>query len=239
MDKKLKSALKQNFAPPPSQQKEAFISSISYPKAKPSELLICQIGFIRKRVWLLFALSVCCAFFYTELAVMPENIVVGVSAFLPLFSLVTISEIYKSSAYNMAETELACKHNLPKITLMRLGILGTVSFVMLLLFVAIAYKNDFGALRNTIYITVPYLLSSYISLLLIAKLRTKETIYVCAAVSFAVSIFTFIANSNYRFIYKADFTFIWLIIFALLIGLLTVSLIRFIKSQEELPWNCV
>ncbi len=237
MDRKLKSALKQNFTPPPSQHSEQFINSISYPKAKFSEVLISQIGFIRKRVWFLFVLSVCFAFFYTEFANVSENSVSGVSAILPLFSLATITEIHKSTSHNMDEMELACKHNLSKITLMRLGILGTISFIMLILLVGIVGESDFGTLRNTVYIAVPYLLTSYISLLIISKLRTKETIYVCATVSGAVSVFTFMANSNYKFIYNADFTFIWIITFAVLIALLSYSLIRFSKLQEELQWN--
>ncbi len=239
MDRKLESALKQNFTPPPSQRSESFINSISYPKAKFSEVLISQIGFIRKRVWFLFAIGVCFAFFYTKFANVPENIISGVSAILPLFSLCVITEIYKSTAHNMDEMELSCKYNLPKITLMRLGILGTVSFVMLLLFVAIVGKSDFGTLRNTVYIAVPYLLTSYISLLIVSKLRTKETVYVCASVSGAVSLFTFVANSNYKFIYNVDFTFIWVTSLVALMGLLALSIIRFIQSQEELQWNLV
>ncbi len=235
--KVLKSALKQNFAPPPAQRREQFLNSISYPKAQPGEVLMSQIGFIRKRVWLLFFICVCFAFFYTELSNVPKNIISIISAILPIISLGTITEIYKSTAHNMCEMELACKHNLSKITLMRLGILGTVSFVMLLLFVAIAYKSDFGTLRNTVYIAVPYLLTSYLSLLIICNLRTKETIYVCGAVSFAVSVFIMIANNNYKFIYNSNFTFIWVITFAMLIGLLTYNFIRFVKLQEEIQWN--
>ncbi len=237
MDRRLKSALKQNFTPPQAQRREQFINRILYPKAKFSEVLISQIGFIRKRVWMLFVICSCFAFFYTEFANVSEDIVSGVSAILPLFSLATITEIYKSTSHNMDEMELVCKHNLSKITLMRLGILGTISFIMLILLVAIVGESDFGTLRNTVYIAVPYLLTSYISLLIISKLRTKETIYVCAAVSGAVSVFIFMANRNYKFIYSADFTFLWVITFAVLMGLLAYSLIRFTKSQEELQWN--
>lgn len=237
MDKKLKSALKQSFTPPPTEHREEFINSISYPKATFREVLISQITFIRKRVWLSFMLSVCLAFFYTQFVKVPENIVAGVSAILPLFSLCTITEIYKSTAYNMKEMELACKYNLPKITLMRIGILGTVSFTILVLLVIIVGKSDFGALRNTIYIGVPYLLSSNISLLIISKFTSKETIYVCGAISGTVSIIMMIASNSYQFIYSTDFTFIWITLFTILVGLLCYSFIRFLKSQEELQWN--
>ncbi len=235
--KRLKLALKKNFTPPPTRQMEHFINNISYPKAKFSELLISQIGFIRKRVWFLFALSVCFAFSYAQLGSVPENIVSSISAILPLVSLGTIIEIYKSCAFCMEETELACKHNLSKITLMRLCILGTISFATLLLLVAFAGKSDFGTLRNTVYIAVPYLLSSYVSLLIITKFRTKDTIYVCAAASIAVGIFILIARNSYVYIYNIDFAHFWIVAFLALTGLFIFSLIRFVKSQEELQWN--
>ncbi len=237
MNKKLKLALKQGFPSPPTQYKEEFVNSISYPKAKFSEVLISQIGFIRKRVWILFVLSVCFAFLYAEVSNVSENIVAVVSAILPLFSLCTITEIHKSKAYNMVETELACKYNLPEIVLMRLSILGGVSFALLILLVAIVGKSDFGTLRNTIYLAVPYLISSYISLLVILKVHSKETIYICATTSGMISIFIAIASINYKFIYNANFTLIWTITFVVLVGLLFFSLIRFIKSQEEIQWN--
>lgn len=237
MNKKLKQGLMQSFTPPPPQYKEQFASSISYPKASFCEVAISQIGFIRKRVWLSFVLSVCFAFCYTQFVNMPENIIAGVSAILPLFSLCTIAEVYKSTAYNMEETELACKYNLPKITLMRLGILGTVNFIVLVLFVIIVEKNDFGMLRNTIYISVPYLLSSYLSLFIITKFHLKETIYICAAISGAISVLMMLVGSSYKFIYNTEFTAIWLTMFTLLIGLLSYNLIKFTKSQEELQWN--
>ncbi len=235
--KSLKFALKQNFTPPPTKQRDQFINSISYPNGTFCELLISQIGFIRKRVWLFFIFCVCFAFFYAEFTNMPENIVSVISAISPLFSLCTIAELYKSTAYNMGEMELACKHNLPKITLMRLGILGTVTFIMLLSLVAIVGERNFGTLRNALYIAVPYLLTSYISLLMISKLRTKDTVSVCASVSGTVSFITFLANSNYQFIYRSDFVYKWLILFVMLIGLLSYTFIKFMKSQEELQWN--
>lgn len=237
MNKRLKKALRQSFTPPPAQCREQFVNSISYPKETTCELLISQMGFIRKRIWCLFMLGVCVAFFYTQFMGVAENVVSGVSAILPLLSLCTITEIYKGAACNMEELELACKYNLHKITLIRIGILGTVSFAVLFILVIFVGKSDFGMLRNTIYISVPYLLSSYLSLLIISKFRLKETVYICAAISGAVSVFMVIASSSYSFIYKADLTAIWVALFTILVGLLSSSLIQFIKSQGELQWN--
>lgn len=237
MNRRLKLALKQSFTPPPALHKESFIQRISYPKAPFRKVLVSQITFIRKRVWFSFILCVCFAFFYTTYAEVPEHIVWGMSAILPLFSLCTVTEICKSTAYNMEETELACKYNLPKIILMRIEILGIVSFSMLVLFIILLRKSSFGMFRNIIYISVPYLLSNSLSLLTISKLRSKEAIYICAVISGAISLFILASYSNYSFIYNANFTFIWVVTFTIFAGLLFYSLIGFTKSQEELQWN--
>lgn len=237
MDRKLKTALKQSFTPPPARYKESFINSIPYPKAAFHEVLISQITFIRKRVWLSFALCVGFTLFYMMYGNTPESIVMGVSAVLPFFSLCTVTEIYKSAAFNMEEMELACKYNLPEITLMRIGILGAASFAMLIFLVIILGKSCFGMFRNVVYIGVPYLLTSYLSLLTISKLRSKETIYICTAISAAVSLFIMTAHNTCNFIYHVDFTFIWVMAFLVIAGLFLSSLVQFTKSQEELQWN--
>ncbi len=237
MDKKLKLALKQSFTPPASQNREKFANSISYPQATFNEVFLSQIRFIRKRVWVMFALCVCSAFFYINTVPIKSDIISVVSAILPLFVLCTTSEFFKSCSYNMEEMELACKYNLAKITLMRLGILGAASFVMLVLFICFANNNNFGVFRNAMYLTVPYLFSSYVSLLIVSKYHAKETTYVVAGVCGSVSFFMFLSNTSYAMIYHAAFTYLWGLAFATLAVLLALTLIKFTKLQEELQWN--
>lgn len=237
MDKILKSVIKQSLTPPPPLQKKQFINSISYPQERFHKMFLTQIGYIRKRIWILSALAVFAAFFYTHFLEVPENILAVVSAIFPLFSLCTITELYKSRAHHMEELELVCKYNLSVISLIRLTILGIANFLLLLLFVIIAGKSNFGILRNTVYITAPYLLSCHLSLLIISKSNAKDAIYACGAVSGAVSIVIMIINSNYQLIYHDDFTYIWIIVCAVLTALLFHNLIEYRKSQEELQWS--
>lgn len=233
----LKSALKHSFTPPSPQRRDAFVNSISYPKATLKEVFISQIGFIRKRVWLVFALTFCFAFYYVSVANITSNIVATMSALLPACVICVTSELYKSCSYNMEEMELACKYNLQKVTLMRLALLGTVSFLMLVLFIALANRSDIGLIRTTIYLTVPYLFSNYISLCLILKFRGKETLYMVAGVCGFVSLCMLLANTSYAFIYHATYTYLWVLALMVLSILLISTLIGFTKSQEELQWN--
>ncbi len=237
MDKKLKQGIKQNFIAPPPQRKDEFFSNLAYPKASFCEVLFAQIGFIRKRVWFAFALLLVMAFKSVNDFLLPEDAIPIISAMLPIFSLVAITEIYKSTAYNMAEMELACKYNLSKITLMRLSILGILGIILLFIYVLIASDNDFGLIRNLVYLAVPYLLSSNISLFVIAKFKNKDTVYVCCTLCLGISAGMILLQNTYKFIYSVDYVAIWSISFILLIALLGVNLVIFRKSQEELPWN--
>ncbi len=236
MDKKLESLLKLSYTPPNLSDSKAdeFINSISYPKTKTGELFVSQLGFIRKRVWFLFTLSLSFAFFYSNSSGVPADAITVISAILPFVSLCTITEIHRSFAYNMDETELVCKYNLPKLTLMRIGILGTAGFLILLILVIIVNKNDYSIFRNAVYLGVPYLLSSYVSLLLTTSFQYKETTYVCAVVCGIISIFLLVENQNYQIIYSRDYTFVWVVTFITLAGLLTLRLAKFTKSQKEL-----
>ncbi|ONI46227.1 hypothetical protein AN641_01985 [Candidatus Epulonipiscioides gigas] len=235
MDKRLKSALKQNFTPPAPQKRDKFVNNISYPKAKFSSVFLSQIGFIRKRVWVVFALCVYFAFWYVNIAEITNHTISVISAISPLFILCVTSEIYRSTTYNMDELELTCKYNLSKITLMRLCILGVINFIMLLVFIILTRNNDYGVLLSAIYLAVPFLLSSYLSLLIISKIHLKENIYICAGVCSSISIF--MLNGTYSFIYNMEYIYLWVIAFFTLSLLLMHCFIRFIKLQEELTWN--
>lgn len=237
MDKRLKQVLKQSFSPPPSQNRETFITSISYPKASYKELLFSQLGFIRKRVWISFFSLVIFAYLYTGYMEIPANIIPALSALLPLFSLLAIMEIYKSSAFRMEEMEIACKYNLSKIILIRLCILGMASFAILMIYVTLASKSNYGTFRNVLYLSVPYLISVNASLAVITKFKSMETSFACGVISSAVSIYILVANNNYHFIFETQFTIFWSTAFFVLFGIMAMNLTRFTKLQEELKWN--
>ncbi len=235
--RELKSSLKTAFTPPPPTQMSDFINNISPKQASFNEVLTTQIFYIRKRVWILFAMSIVFVFFYTVNNQIPTNIITGVSAILPFISLCVIVEIYKSIGYSMAELELSCKYNLTKISLIRLFILASVSLIIIVIFVVLIEKNDYGALRNIIYIGVPYLISSYSSLFIVTKIKSRDTIYICGGVSVFFSIIMLVIQNLYSFIYNINFIFIWVTLFLTFSILLSTQIIKFIKQTEELQWN--
>lgn len=237
MDKKLKNVLKKNFSPPPSKNKDKFLKNIPFPRQSPAKTLFCQIGFIRKRVWFYFFIILLFSFAITNFNLLNHNIIAVISTLLPIFSLVATTEICKSTTYNMAEIELSCKYNLPIITLFRLNILGILGFLLLLAFILILNKTEFGIIRNFLYLSVPYLLCVNLNLFIITKFKNKDKITAAVTVCLIISIAIIVLSNIYVFIYSLKYLNVWKTAFIILSAFLIANLINFKKSQEEIQWS--
>ncbi len=234
MNKSMRDALSKSFAAPATQNKEIFLANIRYPKASYKEVFFSQISYLRKRVWTATSLLICVAALFIQWGASAQNDLAILSAVLPFISLIGILELHRTTAFRMAEMELACRYSLEVITLMRLVVLGVLGFVALLSFVVLAQGNDYGALRNLVYLAAPYLFCTAVSLCIVSKYREKEASYVCGAVCTMVSSVVLALDFVYPFIYGASYVFVWVGVCLALAVLLMVSVANFKHSQEEL-----
>ncbi len=235
MDKQIKRALAQHFTPPPPSEKNSFLATLPREGAPYTQVLLAQVAFIRRRIWFGFVACILLALAMTQMATMPERLIANLSALVPLLSLCTISELYRSLAYQMDELELSCRYNLSHILLMRLTILGTANFAVLGLLLLLTGGSGFGLLRNLIYLAVPALLSTNGSLLLLTQLKTRDTLYPCAAVSGGVSLLVLFAQTDTLF--SISYVGFWALAFALLVALTAQNLIKLRANMEEYQWN--
>lgn len=235
MRKKFQQQLKMAFEAPSPTRKSEFLKDLSYPKASLFETLLCQIGYIRKRFWCLSILAmigllVTLAFIdygYEKISLL--------SSIMPLFTIIGVSEISKSTSYRMEELEMSCKYNLQKVTLMRLSLIGSFYFVIfLILSLTFVGQSQFGIVRSALYGITPFLLSSYLSIWVINHIKTKDTVYVCGGVTGLVSICIFMITTNWTVIYASTFTICWSILFVILTLFLLQEVRNLIKQTEEL-----
>lgn len=239
MIKKFKKQLKTAFAAPEPQRKQAFLASVNFPKVSHFDFVIGQIGYIRKRVWivssLLLAITLSALHVYTGEKTL--DIIWMVSSMLPMVALVSITEITRSAAYHMTELEMSCKHNFGYIMLVRLGVLGGFHLLTFGLFmVSLIGKTDFFLLRLGMYVCTPFLLTCILSFIILTRLRSKETLYICGGISCFVSVIS-LFTQQYPVVFLEEYLPLWIIVFfTLLIGL-TNEAIRLINKMEELPWN--
>lgn len=241
MKKNREQQIKQAFFMPPPAGRQEFFLSLCTDNTRRTGLrsfLYLQAGYIRKRVWiasvLLFA-AVLSALWLTEV---PFRAAALCSALLPLLSLFTMSELSRSLFYNMAELEMSCKYSLSRIVLARMGLLGILQLVCFLgLFLLLAGRTGFSIWQLGLYLLLPMLAETFLTMFLLNRLRTKDTVLSCAAVCAGLSFLQLLGGLEYPAFMPDRFLLLRLILSACLILGLVRESIKLIKRTEDLTWN--
>lgn len=238
MRDKLKKELKSAFEAPAPVKKDIFLNQINYPKAGRIDFIISQLGYMGKHIWIISVLIFLTTLYCLYVCRVQVSLVWIFSSILPFISLISISEIIKSSRYKMEELEMSCKYNFLEVSLVRMGILGVTDlFVLTGIILLFKWKTDLSFIRLGLYFTTPYLLTCYGSLLTINRLRSRETMYVCGTVTIFVSMLNAVLSMQVKDLYTESYSLIWLLAFICLAILSARELAKLIKKMEELQWN--
>lgn len=239
MNEKLKMQVKTAFQAPLPTKRNEFLDNFNFPKARYRNFVISQIGYIRKRNWLISLSLVIGAFLYIRYEYI-ENLTSlwVISSILPFIALIAVLEISRSTSYHMSELEMSCKHSLSDIVMVRLGVLGSFNFAIFISLIFLLSKwSDYGIWRIGIYISVPFLLTCTLSLAILNHVKIRETSYICGGISCLVSV------TNSVFVYQAEtvLTEKYLILWGIVVFILLIVLIRqtmkLLKNMEELQWS--
>lgn len=240
MNHKLKSNIKTAFEPPKAVRKKEFLQNFNYPKTNYFDFIYSQIGYIRKRVWFIFAISLLGVLFFINNASLEyeEKSVWIISSILPFIALVAILEVTRSSAFLMSELEMSCKYSLSDVILTRLGILSG-SFVLFfsILIMLFTGKIEYGFLRLGLYLLVPFLLTCSLSLYVLNKFNMKEMTYMYGGISCFISFLSTNFVFSMETVYLSQYLYIWGILFILSLMVIAYQTLGFIKNMEELQWN--
>ena len=240
MNKKMKSRLKAAFDYPAPTRKTEFLRSINFPKISRFDFIMGQIGYIRKRVWIISCLLVTAALFTLRFFTDDSSLklIWIVSSLLPFLSLMTITEIARSVSYNMAELEMSCRYNFAGIVLTRLGILSCFNILVfapiILLF---PDEVSFGIVRLTIYLLVPFMLTCSLSLYVLNRLQSGRTTYICCGISCFVVILNILFTAQYSMAFSDIYFSLWSLFFIILLLFTVGETTKLIKKTEELQWN--
>lgn len=244
MNGKLKKALKTGFEAPSPTGKELFLKQLHYPKITYQEFLFEQLRYIRKRIWIASVLIVLLGWMITlRLPVFQywntDGIKIwSISATLPFLAMITITEIYRSAAYSMAELEESCRFSLPQIVMARMSILGVVnSIVLILLLIFINRVSAYSLLQTILYVMVPYLVVCTICLGLLNRTHGSDGIYACAAAAGLVSVSSILCEISARILYSDTYINGWLTLFAGCFVLIGFQMHKLVKQLEEKQWN--
>ncbi len=240
MNKKLNQYLKSAFDTPTPIHKKAFLQNLNFPKTSSFDFTCSQVGYIRKRVWV-FSSLILISILVTQTFLVDSNFFDGVwfiSSVLPFVSLLSITEIARSTSFNMEELELSCKHSLSNIILTRLGVLGVFNFAILgIILFFLSLQTQTAIIKLGVYILVPFLLTTVLSLFTLNYLKCRETTYICGGISVFVSVINSVIIANICIIYADKFFYLWVISFSLLLITTASQIIKLLKKTEELNWN--
>ncbi len=244
MNKRFKAALQASFEAPPPTGKEKFFKTLGYPKTTYGSFFASQLFYIRKRVWLLSFLIVivsCGIVFQAQTFGNwdPEAWKIGsISAMLPFLAMLTVTEIYRSAAYRMAELEMSCRFSLQQILAARLTLLGGGNFAVLMLLMYFSSRiADFKLLQAITYLIVPYFIVCGFCLWLLIHLRGQEGVYGCAAAACLVSVANILLSNGAPLLYSYAHLNGWLVLLALSGIFMGVQIRKLLKQGEELTWN--
>lgn len=240
MSKKLKETLKTAFDAPMPIRKSEFLLSVNFPKSTRFDFLLAQIGYIRKRVWIVALLAIIPALMILFSGI-TENVlglVWVVSSLLPFIALMGITEIARSASHNMAELEISCKYSFSHVILARLGIIGFTNMIMFTVVIAsFRMVGGVDVLRLGTYLFVPFLLTCSLSLFALNRLRSKESAYICGGISCFVSICNAFISNQYRSALSNEYMMFWVIAFCVLLIWTVGEIIKLIRKTEEYQWN--
>lgn len=236
MNRDLKNALKKSFEAPPPMKKEVFLRSVQTPSISLWEFVRSQVAYIRKWIWGLSILIFAIALVGSEW--IERDVLWCVSAFMPLLALGILTESSRAEAYGMAEFELSTRFSLKSVVLARLGIIGIANIILMCLVTPfIVMNSDVTVLQTGVYMTCPYLLTTFLGLWAVRNVRGKEGLYLCAGIAVTVSIGNIAIFQTLPIFYQGH-NLIWWIIAVAILGVGTTSqCCQMVKQTEELAWN--
>lgn len=230
--------LQEAFQAPPPLGKASFLRSIR-PKTRSrvstGRFVLQQAAYIRKWVWALSA-----GVFLGALAggrFLGGEVLWMLSAAMPLLAVSAVMEYMRSEVWGMTELEMAARFCLKSILLARIGALGAVHLVTLMLLSLLCRWEGITLLRIGLCLLGPYLLTDAAALWLIRKIRGREAVYLCLGLAVMVGILPLLAGYGGAGFRIPEDSRGWTTVLLLLGAAAAWGWKKNIERTEELTWS--
>lgn len=214
-NRSLEEQLKQLYQAPEPIEREAFLASRPQPSIRHMDFVLVQAAYIHRWVWVLsvavFGLLVGMTSKWQQ-----DSLWIA-SAMMPFLALLAVQEQNRSAMYGMTELELSTRFSLKSVVLARMGLLGGFHLALLLcLLPLLVGYGQAGILHMGVYLLVPYLLTTFLSLIWSRKVRGREILYLCLGTALLVSSLQLVGR-GIRSLYDEK-TFLWWILILVLLA---------------------
>lgn len=226
MDKQIQTILKDIYSAPRPERRDACIrlyqKRMGYQKMNTLYVLRTQIAYIRKPVWLItfavFAAAV------VGLKTNYSNTVFLVSAMMPFVSGLATLESFRSFGYGMNELEQATRFSLKGILFARIAIIGSFHIIVLFSLVfMISRVLPWSYFMTGAVITIPYLVSSIISMEIERTKYGRNHAYASIVVSALVSAAVVVVSMMERRIFSSMYYVFWIMALFILFGIVIME----------------
>ena len=238
MKKETKQALKNAFEAPGPLGKQQFLKEHKGKRyyIRTDEFILLQAGYIRKSTWMISA-----AIFLTGITAsltMKPEIIWALSALMPFLALTIVSEWMRSMAYRMFELEQATRFSFKSVVLARLGILGTVNFLLFLFCLLLGrMQADMEFFKAAFFLAAPYLTTVFFSLWIVRKTGFRESEYVCLGIAAMVSALGILIRLSAKVLLSPEAVKWWGLLAMVLLVLVIGEFYKGLEKTEAYIWN--
>lgn len=238
MRREWKKLLQEAYRTPAPQRKDEFFRRFrqSEPEITTLKFVLTQAAYIRKSIWILSAAT----FFLALYGVYADygNVMWLVSALIPFLAVMATAENMRSIDYGMAELEMVSCFSLKSVVLARLTILGAAHTLLLIGVTPLnSIREGFTLLQAGVYLLVPYLLTTVISLEITRRIHGKEAVYTCMCVAVIVSVMNGLGKYVCAFLYGEIYLNWWVAVLVVLVVYTASAICKMIHQTEEMTWK--
>lgn len=231
VNKKIKSLLVQEFQAPPPTKKEEFFCCVPFKRIRLCTFFLIQATYIQKWIWIfsafLFFIALICS------CTLERDILWEISAFMPILALSLITESGRSKRYGMEELEQSSRFSQKMVLLARLTILGIENLVLSCLIIPFVFQNSkFSLAQVGVFLLCPYLLTAFLGVTILRRVRGREADYLCIFIAFCISIGNTLLSQSYSYVYE-NIHLIWWFFSGIFFLVGTIYQYSQILKQEE------
>ncbi len=186
MNKVYQKLLQDAFAAPPPLRKNEFLQSLPKHRLSLSGFLGFQLGYIRRRIWVLNLSVLAAALLFAPL--LAGQAVWMAAALAPLMAVSVIAESGRSQRYGMSELEMASRFSLRSVLFARLVILGATNLaVFAILIFTVGRSAGISFLQTGVYLLCPYFVTAFLCLWTVRHIHSRDSLLVCLGIAVSVS----------------------------------------------------
>ena len=228
----VKRLLKNAYPVEPSERKTAFLQTYQPRQMNYRELLGLQFQYMGPQLVILYGYAL--AIFLGIAAHADAALARLFAALMPALALLALTGLGKSARYGMEEMEMASRFSLRMLKILRLALVGLAGAVaMAAVSCVLKIVTGVDLLCSLALACIPYLATTFFSMLLIRKWHSRKNIYGCVAIALAVCLFTFCGAELMVGLSRG-------ILWAALLGcafLAGSEISKYLKESETLQWS--